>query len=93
MFPNAKPKSKLQIEIDKLVLALGDHEPTSEEFGTVVERLSKLHKIQEDNKPESISPNTALLVGANLLGIGMIIKHEHLNVITSKAMSFIIKPR
>lgn len=93
MFKRPRPKSKLQIEIDKLVLALGDYTTDTDEYGTIVERLSKLHKIQDDNTPESISPNTALTVAANLIGIAIIVRHEHLNVITSKALSFVIKPR
>ena len=93
MFNQPQPKSRLQIEIDQLVLALGDHDPNSEEFGTITERLSKLHKIEQDRKPNRVSPDTALLVGANLLGIAMIIRHENLNVITSKALNFVIKAR
>lgn len=93
MLRQPKSKSKLQVEIDRLVLALDDQEPNSEEYGTTVERILKLHKIQEDLKPESISPNTALTVAANLIGIAMIVRHEHLNVITSKALSFVKQPR
>lgn len=91
MFLDPKSKTSLDKEIDKLVLELETHEPTSTEFGTIVERLSKLHKIQEDRKPESINPNTVLTIGANLAGILMIINYEHLGVISTKAMSFIPK--
>jgi hypothetical protein len=93
MFTKPKPKSRLQIEIDQLVLALGAHEPNSDEFGTIVERLSKLHKIQDDNKSKTVSPDTALSVAANLLGILMIVHHEQLYPVTSKALSFIPKIR
>ena len=93
MFTRPKTKSKLQIEMDELVLALKYHERTSNQYHDIVEKLSKLHKIQQDNKPESINPNTALTVAANLIGIAMILRHEHLNVVTSKALSFVIKPR
>lgn len=93
MFTRSKPKSELQTEIDRLVLELKNHPTTSDQFGTIVERLSKLHKIQEDNNPESINPNTALTVAANIIGIAMILRHEHLNVVTSKALSFVQKTR
>lgn len=90
MFNKPKRKSRLQTEIDKLVLALNDHATGSEEYGQIVERLSKLHKIQQDTTPtRSVSPDTALTVGANLLGILMIVRHEHLHVITSKALNFV----
>lgn len=93
MFNQSKPKSRLQIEIDQLVLALGDHAPDSDEFGEIVERLSKLHKINQDIRPVSVDPNTALTVAANLVGIFAIIRHESINVITSKALSFVLRPR
>lgn len=93
MFTKSKPKSRLQIEIDQLVLALGDHAPDSEEFGEIVERLSKLHKINQDIRPASVDPNTAVTVAANLVGIFAIIRHEQLNVIASKALSFVLRPR
>lgn len=86
-----KPKSRLQIEIDRNVLALNDHLPGTEEYGIVVERLSKLHKIQSDNTREKVSPNIALSTAANLFGILMIIQHEHMGVITSKALAFVKK--
>lgn len=93
MFVKSKPKSRLQIEIDQLVLALGDHTTGSEEYGEIVERLSKLHKINQDTRPASVDPNTALTIAANLVGIFMIVRHENLNVITSKALSFVLRPR
>lgn len=89
MFLDPKKKTPLEKEIDKLVLELDSHEPTSEKFGTVVERLSKLHKIQDDRKPERISRNTVITASANILAIIMIIKYEDVNVITTKAMGFI----
>ena len=93
MFNKSKPKSRLQIEIDQLVLALGDHTTGSEEYGEIVERLSKLHKINQDTRPASVDPNTALMIADNLLGIVVIVRHENLNVITSKALSFVLRPR
>jgi hypothetical protein len=88
-----KPKSKLEIEMDKLVLKLNDYPTDSKEYGEIVERLKTLHKIQDDNKPASVSPDVKLTTAANLLGILMIIRHEQLHVITSKAMSFVTRIR
>lgn len=93
MFNPSKSNAKLEKAMDELVVQLGDHPESSDEYGAILERMSKLHKIQEDRKPESISPNTALTVAANLIGIAVIVRHEHLNVITSKALSFVLRPR
>jgi hypothetical protein len=47
----------------------------------------------DDNRSPRVSPDTALLSATNILGILLIIRHEYVNVITSKAQSFVLKPR
>jgi len=89
MFLDPKKKSPLEIRIDQLIVELGVYEPKSDEYGLIVERLTKLHKIQDDISPEPVSPNTALTVFANLFGIFMIVQHEKLDFITSKALGFV----
>jgi|tagenome__1003787_1003787.scaffolds.fasta_scaffold20587406_2 hypothetical protein len=83
--------TKLQIEIDDLVSELNNHKPESKEYGIIVERLSKLHTIRKESLPDRLSWNTGATVSANLLGILMIVHHEHLFVVTSKALSFVKK--
>lgn len=80
-------------EISRIVLALQDQDPTSDEYGATLEKLSKLQKIRQEEKPDRPSTDALITVAANLIGIALIIKHEDMNVITSKAMSFIIKPK
>jgi hypothetical protein len=70
-----------------------DHlEVTSKEYGEVLDRVSKLHKMKEEEKPSSVSKDTLIKAGANLLGILMIIHHEQVNFIGSKALPF-VKPQ
>lgn len=88
-----KKKTKLEAEIDRLTLALKDHDPDSEKYGSIVERLSKLHKLKCEDAPKRISPDVALTVGANILGLAMIINHEQLYPLTSKALPFILKAK
>jgi hypothetical protein len=40
-----------------------------------------------------VSPDTLVIVGANLLGIILILKFEQLDIITTKALSFVMKGR
>ena len=47
--------------------------------------------MMDKEKPSSVSKDAMLTVGANLLGIVLIIKHEHVNVITSKALGLVIR--
>lgn len=81
----------LEIEIVKALKELSNHEATSEEYGTVVERIAQLHKMKADDRPKPVDPNSVILAGTNLLGIFMIVRHEHLNVLSSKALSFVKK--
>lgn len=55
-----------------------------------VEVMSKEDEIDRRRK---ISPDTLALIGANLAGIVVIIGYERMNVITSKALSFVSKLR
>lgn len=85
-------KSKLDLEIDNLVTELNECDPYSEQYPKLLRNLDELMKIKKNEK-RSISPDTMLVVGGNLLGILMILRHEQLNVITSKALGFVLRGR
>lgn len=60
--------------------------------------LDKMLEIAEkrqklDSAKWKFSPDTLLVVGGNLLGIGLILSHEKLNVISSKALGFVLRGR
>ena len=86
-----KPKSQRQREIDRLILELDAHGPSSEEYGNVLDRLQKLHKMEQDYRPDRPSADAVVAAGANLLAVVLIIRHENLNVISTKALSFVSK--
>jgi hypothetical protein len=50
-------------------------------------------KEKDFSAPKRVSWDTWALVGANLLGIVLIIGHERANVVTSKALGFVSKLR
>lgn len=91
MFGTDAPPSLLEKQIDRALADLDTHAIDSEEYGEILDRLSKLHDLQE--KPDRVTRDTLALVGANLLGILLIIRHEHVNVITSRAMGVLQKPK
>jgi hypothetical protein len=93
MFTKPRPKTPLEKEIDIALVALSDHKPSSEEYAKIVDQIAKLHEMKEIEKPSRVSYDTWALIGANLAGILLIIRHENTNVITSKAMSLLVKPR
>jgi hypothetical protein len=89
-----KPPTPLAIAFDDAIRELKNHREDSKEYATILDRAVQLHKMkEEEERTSSVSKDTLAVVGANLLGILMIIKHENVNVITTKAMSFVMKPR
>lgn len=93
MFLDPKPKPTLDRVIENAERKLNSMDPEDESFSDVLEIVSKLHKLREQEKPQRVSPDTLVLAAVNLVGIVLIIRHENINVITSKALSFVQKPR
>ena len=88
-----KEKTMLEKEIEEVLLDMKDMYVDSDEYEVALNHLSTLHEINSKEKKWNVSPDTMAVVAGNLLGIMLILKHEELNVITSKAMSFVIKGR
>lgn len=91
MFP--KSKTYVDGEISRVILELQEQPVNSDEYGEVLSRLEKLQKIRHEEKPEKFNSDALLMAATNLLGILAILQHEHLNVITSKAMNFVMRTR
>lgn len=62
-------------------------------YAKSIEQLSKLYKLKETHAPKGVSADTIAIVAGNLAGIVLILSYERLNVITSKALSFVMKLR
>ena len=88
-----KEKTMLEKEIEAVLLDMKDMDLNSDEYEVALNHLSKLYEIKSKEKKWNVSPDTMAVVVANLLGIILILKHEELNVITSKALNFVIKGR
>jgi hypothetical protein len=87
-----RDSSPLELAFDRAIRDLKNYDMASEEYAQTLEVAIKLHKMIEIEKSSYVSKDVMASVGANLLGIFMIIKHEHVNVITSRAMNLIMKP-
>lgn len=85
----------LENAIKRLHESMLSTSPDSKEYAAMADNLIKLYKLREHDtvKRYRPSPDVVLTVAANLIGIGLIIKHEDVNVITSKAMGFVQKLR
>jgi hypothetical protein len=83
----------LEKAIERAIRNLGNHEVTSDEYAKTLDHVVTLHKMLVEDKPAQVSKDTMAVVGANLLGIVLVIKHEFVNVVTSRAMGLLLKPR
>jgi len=59
----------------------------------ISEILTFMEKYRDLTKKTRISPDTLAVVAGNLLGIMLILNHEKMNVITSKALAFVLRGR
>jgi len=82
----------LEEEIARNVRELKFHEVMSEDYQKRMDRLVALYRMKEEEKSRFGSKDTLTVVFGNLIGIFMIVKHEHVNVITSRAMQLLLRP-
>ena len=83
----------LETTIDNLILKMADHEGDSDEYTKMADNLETLYKLKAEDQPNRVDANTIALVAANLLGIIIIVGFEKSHVMTSKALSNLLKPR
>lgn len=84
-------KSGLEKAIDEVFREMATRSSDSDEYAKMVDQLSKLYSLKET--PKRVSPDTLAIVVGNLAGIILIVGHERMNVVTSKALSFVLKLR
>ena len=86
-----KKKDKVDEVIDDLVNTLVGMNVHDEGYEIVLRQLERVYVLK--NRIKKLDPNTVAVVGGNLVGILLILNHEKLNVITTKALGFVIKGR
>lgn len=91
LFPlNASP---FDPEIARLLAVLKDEEPNSEKYGAALDKLTKVHKMKADEGRDRVRLDTLISASASLIGIILILHHEQVGVITSKAVAFVPKAK
>lgn len=87
--PHAEPA--LDKAITEALLQLDVVPAYSDEAFKIMNHIERLQKLKESNTPQQLSPDTLAIVIGNFLGIAVIVGHERAHVVTSKALSFVIK--
>jgi hypothetical protein len=85
--------TSLDRHIATLEEELTNHKGHSDEYSKIADQLSKLYKIKDAQSPNPVSRDTMAIIAGNLAGILLIISYERANVVTSKAVSFVMKLR
>jgi len=92
-----KKQSDIDVALDRITLnaieEMGSYETVDDGYATAKKSVIELMKLRESNKPKQLSPDALLAAGVNLAGILAILHHERVNVIASKALSFVAKLR
>lgn len=86
-------RSKLEKEIDLILDEMRGIEATTSEYLIRLDNLERLHKMHNEIKNRKVKPDTIAIVMTNLIGIGMILGYERVNIITSKALGFVLRGR
>lgn len=89
-FKKTEP-TKLEIELDRLLVKLAEMDPSDKAYDAVSDQLAKLYKLKEVDSKRLVSPDALAGAATNLAGILLILNYEHAHVMTSKAVSFVMK--
>lgn len=95
MFPSKTdtPADNLDKVINTHLAHLQDLTPSHAEYPDAVKQLAALYSLRNESVSKPLSADAKLTAAVNLAGIIMILKHEQVGVITSKALGFIAKLR
>lgn len=86
-------RTNLEKEIDSVVKTMSEYDPCSVEYRDIATSLEILYKAKSHDRARHVSPDTIAVVAGNLFGLALILGYEKANVITSKALGFVIKGR
>ncbi len=97
MFNKNKPENRAGLEkaIDDALIELASLQADTPEYDAVLDKIERLYKLRlpEPEASKPISKDTIIAVAGNLVGIILIINHEKLHVISTKALGFVGKFR
>jgi len=84
-------RSVLDLEIDRVIAKMSKMDPNSEDYQKSANSLKTLCDAKAIKAKASVSPDTWVLVGANLIGIVAILNFERTGIVVSKAVNFVLK--
>lgn len=86
-------KTALDEQIEDLHAQLQTEVPGTDEFDHRLAALEKLYKIKSAQPDNRVTADTKAVIAGNLAGILLILNFERVNVVTTKALGFVLKSR
>jgi hypothetical protein len=86
-------RTNIEKEIDSVLDVMRTYTANSHEYTDMARNLEMLYKAKSHETCSRISPDVIATVAGNLLGIVLILGYEKANIITSKALGFVLKGR
>ena len=93
IFKRKQEKSIFEIEIERVITEMGIMHPDDDEFTTAVKNLKTLKEAAAIRPEPPIKKEAVLAIAGNLAVALLILNFEKTDVIATKALSFISKPR
>jgi hypothetical protein len=85
--------TKLDEVIDRIMQEMDNVGPYSPEYPKLIGHLQRTLALRKSEDKQRVSSDTMAIVLGNLFGILIIVSYEHIHVVTTKALSFILKPK
>lgn len=94
---NIKPKENagLDLVIGIAEAELAKQDIGSDEYTKIMDQLERLYKMKASVKtdPNRVGKDNLIAVIGNFVGLVLVINHERVNVITSKALNMIVRSK
>ena len=88
-----KKESVLEEQIDRCRNDMDQCNAGTQEYDRLLAVMERLIRLQREERSNRVSPDTLAVVGANLLGILIIVGYEHGHVIGSRAFNLILRTK
>lgn len=93
MFWFKNKRNVIDEEIERLVNFMRDVDPGTDGYGTMAANLVKLTQARMEKARDGLDLNVVVSVAGSLIGTIMVLKFEKFDILTTKAVGWLIKPR
>ena len=93
LFTKRDKRTNLEKEIDSVLKEMSRLKKDSEEYADMLDNLKVLYEAKGVEPIRGVSVDTIAIVCGNLVGIILILTFEKIDIITSKALGFVLRGR